>query len=207
MKKVLVIYNDSSKESYKNLVKLLDKDKYIKEGVTFNNLNTININDYDIIFPLVEDKNLIEELIIKHKIYVGNKLNSINYNNINNKGDTVVVALIGNKGKIIKSKIGYIDKLDNKIIIPYKIDKEKEAKVYKISEELYNNFNINNYCLMFFNIFEDVKILKIDTKYNYTKNNLLSTLFNYSNITNKELLDILINIAVNNYTRGEDYDM
>ena len=203
MRKVIIIYDEDSIDSYKNLYKMLDKDKYTIDTVSYLDLDLCTLDKYDIAFPLVEDKNITNKLKDFNITCVGNAVSSLKLEDIEYNA---VVAVIGNKNKVITSKIAHFDNIEEKFTIPYMLKKDIENKIYNLCIEEYKALNIDNNCLMYLSIGNDIKLISIDTNTNYSKNNLLNTLFNYSNITNTELLEILINIAFDN-NNSDNIDM
>lgn len=266
-----MIYDDKSKDSYKNISKYINKDSYNINSISYIDNNYYDsysnivileeyLNNYDIIFPLYSNKELIELLKKMNLIFVGNyntnkininidKLKNITYidDDISNiltnvkkdfnfpcilkkdnhniiidnlislekevnsnivtieeykDIDQVVIGLIGNRSKVLNSKIGYVDIKNGKIVIPYENKKTILSNIESLSRKIYNDNQLNSSCILSFYIENDnIYFNNIITNVSFSENNLLTTLFNYSNITNRELLDILINISIDNYSK------
>lgn len=223
-----IIFNLTNEEEVSNLLEKLDtiylsksKVEGINEVIDKLNLEKIEYSVYsnkddDVVnkirleydFPLNLKKSYRSEYI-NNVIELENCLKEekeIKLSKIN-PYKQVVIGIIGNQYKQLVSQIAYIDSNEDKIVIPYNTSKEIENNIYEISKEIYKELKLDNHCIISYYI-DSNKIYydTINTDIDFSKNNLLNTLFNYSNITNKELLDILINLGIDNYTRRKYED-
>lgn len=135
----------------------------------------------------------------------------------------VEVGIIGNKEKMIVSEVGSLNikedyysfdskyNLSNtKITIPADISIKMQEEIKDNALKIYKALECDLMARLDF--FIDKKTNKIyfnelNTIPGFTNISMFPLLFNYLNITNKELLDILINIGFNNYQRRNSYDL
>lgn len=224
IKKQNIIFDITNKETVRELLKKIDIIHITKEKIEDIDeaLKLVKISKIEAkVYEKFNKKDVIKQIkvdydlpIIVKKIYNSKKINNhieleeeieksekIRVLNLNSY-DQVIIGIIGNQTKQLLSKIAYIDSNLDKIVIPYNTTKEIEHKILDISRKIYITLNLEKYCLISFyidntNIYFDT----ITTENIFSKNDLLTTLFNYSNVTNKELLDILINVSIDNYVR------